>query len=392
MHKLTSNEKKIITILNREGRPLSKRELAEKGKMGWATVVKMVDRLASQNILQTNGVPEKKKWTGRYPYSYVLSDSYPIAIGVDIEYSTTTLIITNLIGQVKIVRTIDTPSKLDLKSIQSFLEELLTEFIERNIVDESKLVGIGIGTPAIEQTLDSKMDYNQVCQSISSFLEQSLRKKVVVDINVRAYAKFFHWHKKPFSGNDFILLTIRSGIGCAIILDNEHYLGHQGFAGRIGHFKFKKTGMVCHCGDKNCVQTVINHKYLYHQYLSKVLKQEGSPSATDNETEFFKCVSDLFSLAANKNTGALDIVKDFTHNLGFILSFTILVTNVPNIIISGYFGPDGDIILDSLTREIRRHLFPEIDFTLHYAPIIDIGFAKGAALLVFKDYFTPIPS
>ena len=92
---LTENEQRIFTLLLKHGR-MSKRELSTKGKMGWATVVKMVNRLEDTGYIRCVGTSKHWSGSGKNPYIYELVDNKPLAIGIDIGYTNTRTIVINL--------------------------------------------------------------------------------------------------------------------------------------------------------------------------------------------------------------------------------------------------------------------------------------------------------
>ena len=68
-----------------------------------------------------------------------------------------------------------------------------------------------------------------------------------------------------------------------------------------------------------------------------------------------------------------------------------MILNIPHILISGHFGEDGDILIDSLDSEIRKRILSQMDFNLSYMPLEARGFTLGATLLILGDYFTDLP-
>ena len=54
------------------------------------------------------------------------------------------------------------------------------------------------------------------------------------------------------------------------------------------------------------------------------------------------------------------------------------------------FGPDGAAIIPELYQEIGERLLPGTQYLLQYSALEQSGFARGAALLVLKDYLTAL--
>jgi len=55
--------------------------------------------------------------------------------------------------------------------------------------------------------------------------------------------------------NNFIMLTLGTGVGSGIVVNGELVLGHDGFAGELGHVITEHGGRECGCGRKGCLET-----------------------------------------------------------------------------------------------------------------------------------------
>lgn len=385
---MTENEKRIITLLYKKG-PLSKRGLAQFGEMGWATVVKFINRLQEERIIECVGTSPRTEQKGKNAYIYNLSDSKPLAIGVDVEYSTTMIILTNLKGEVFGEETAKTPENPGSGQLSDFLYTLISGFMKKNVPNPNNLVGVGIGIPGIGIPSWVKQCENDSVD-ISHYLENQLGVNVVLEINTRAYTMFEKWDKRLFSQDDFFFLSIRTGVGSGIFINGSLFTGYQGFAGEIGHFKVVPDGIPCRCGSRGCLETEVNQYRLYQKYSENVL-EKPSTSVRPPVEEIYKGLSDLFSLAKDGHPRATEIITQAAEYLGYALSHAIMILNVPSVIVSGHFGSDGTVIVPLLEKAIRRNILSKIDFSLEYYPFDERGHTLGPALLALRDFLTDIP-
>jgi len=386
---MTENEKRILTLLNTFG-PLTKPELCKKGHMGWATVVKLINRLLESGYINHAGIFRRSSGQGKNPEIFKLSSTSPLAVGVDVEYKQTTIVLTNLQGTILERAVVSTPENLDVSALKIFLAKNISIFVNQNISKIKSLSGIGIGLPGIGR--HTWIDHRTAATAeLSRFLELTLSTKVSVDINVRVYAVFEKWKNRAFLHEDFLLLSIRSGIGSGIFLNGSLYYGHQDHAGEIGHMTVKENGKQCVCGRIGCLQTEVNQNSLYDQYLKKVLNEQYTSLEKVSQKELLKNLPDLFTRAKEGEISASQIIQQAVLYLGRPVADTLLVLNIPHIIISGHFGVDGDIIVRPLEEEIRKRILSHMDFTVSYVPLEERGFTLGASLLIMRDYFTDIP-
>ncbi|CNE08020.1 N-acetylmannosamine kinase [Yersinia nurmii] len=56
--------------------------------------------------------------------------------------------------------------------------------------------------------------------------------------------------------NNMMFVTVSTGVGGGIVLNNKLYTGNQGLAGHIGHTLADPHGPMCGCGRRGCVESV----------------------------------------------------------------------------------------------------------------------------------------
>ena len=54
---------------------------------------------------------------------------------------------------------------------------------------------------------------------------------------------------------DFLVVTLGTGLGSGFVANGKLIYGHDGFAGELGHVVVNKTGRICGCGRKGCLET-----------------------------------------------------------------------------------------------------------------------------------------
>jgi predicted NBD/HSP70 family sugar kinase len=374
-----------------KGGPHTKRALTEKGHMGWATVVKAIAQLMDEGIIECSGIaPREKKRQGKDAYLYGLTAKKPLAIGVDVEYKTTRIVLTNLSGIALVQETYKTPQHVNDQEAKDFLRDSIEDFMQNNNIQEADLDGIGIGIPGIGFPTSSRRDNIEKSRMLERYLSEIFHTSIRIETNTKAYAVFEKWSNETFSYGDFIFVSVRTGVGTGIFHKGKLFSGTHGLAGEIGHMKVVPNGPVCRCGSSGCMETVVNQNYLFHQYRMNVIK-ETVWSTGSSEISLFEGLADLFTRAKRGEEPAVAIVNTAASYLGHCIANAITVLDINNIIISGHFGPDGDAILNPLREVIRSDILPKVEVNLSYFPFDPNGHTRGAALLVLKDYFVDIP-
>ena len=72
--------------------------------------------------------------------------------------------------------------------------------------------------------------------------------------------------------NDFIVITLGTGLGSGIFSGGRLLYGHDGFAGEMGHMPIEDEGRYCNCGNKGCLESYASASGI--RKTIEVLKEE----------------------------------------------------------------------------------------------------------------------
>jgi predicted NBD/HSP70 family sugar kinase len=162
------------------------------------------------------------------------------------------------------------------------------------------------------------------------------------------------------------------------------FTGNEGFGGEIGHLKVAPKHVPCRCGSQGCLESVINQNVLFRRYIEEV-KGEIFP---DNYTQdqVIQELPELFRAATENNQTALKIINDVAEYLGRSLAHALMLFNIPNMLVCGYFGEYGNVLIPRLKDVIKEGVYALTEFLVTYRPLKQVGFTRGAALVLLKDF------
>ncbi len=103
--------------------------------------------------------------------------------------------------------------------------------------------------------------------------------------------------------DNFVYLTLSTGIGGGAFLDGKLYRGAHGMAGEMGHMVVMSNGPVCGCGRRGCLEAIASGRGIARRVAENVTAVKESelyskirPSDIDARKVFeFKKKGDMFS-------------------------------------------------------------------------------------------------
>jgi glucokinase len=277
----------------------------------------------------------------------------PLAIGIDIGGTGTKYGIVDKVGNLLFSGEMSTKKHL---TVEPFIEELylcLAPFIEQ-AGGIGRIKGIGIGAPNgnyYKNTIEhaANLPWKGVIP-FGKMIEDKFKIPVVLtnDANAAAIGEMMYGAAKDMQ--DFIMITLGTGVGSGIVANGKLIYGHDGFAGELGH-------------------TIIIPDGRYHEGTGKKGSLESYASATGvrlNALEFLE-KSDKPSLLRNIPIAEIDSkqvhiaaiegdelakeIFDYTGKiLGMALANFVVFSNPEAIILFGGLTKAGDYILKP-TRE-----------------------------------------
>lgn len=78
------------------------------------------------------------------------------------------------------------------------------------------------------------------------------------------------------SSKYFLMITLGTGVGGGIILDNKIYSGNRHVGGELGHMVIEKDGRPCSCGRKGCFEAYSSATGLVNMTKEKMLERPDS--------------------------------------------------------------------------------------------------------------------
>ncbi len=253
--------------------------------------------------------------------------------------------------------------KIKTKRHKSFLNyiENLTETV-KSLTKNFKISSIGIGAPNFDSASNTFCPVNFPWSDVSPFnLEKHLENEVnisssvVNDANAVALAENRYGIGRDV--NSFIIITIGTGLGAGIVINNKLFDGTYGYAGEFGHTKIDNNDRLCNCGGIGCLETVVSANGIKRTIAEK-LKLNSAEEAPDIKIVFEK---------AKKGDIVCKETLEFTFKvLGKKLSDLIHILTPEAIVFCGNISKSLDTYMPLMKRECERNLLSNMRGKTNY--------------------------
>ncbi len=186
---------------------------------------------------------------------------------------------------------------------------------------------------------------------------------------------------------DFVMVTLGTGIGGGVIADGQLVRGRSGFAGEIGHMVVQAHGAPCLCGGHGCWERYASGGGLGRMTreaalagrLATLVSRRGSPEDVTAE--------DVTAAAAEGLEEALTLVREVGWWLALGLSNLAAILDCGHFVIGGGLSSASDLVLP-FAREYLVDLVEGYDarptITVTTSMFGPRSGAMGAALVAFE--------
>lgn len=245
-----------------------------------------------------------------------------------------------------------------------YLEHLHTEIEEliSSINEDIDIKGIGIGAPNgnyYQGTIEHAPNLNW--KGIVPFVEKfsayfpGLPIRLTNDANAAAIGEMIYGGAKEM--DDFVVITLGTGLGSGIVVNGNLVYGHDGFAGEVGHMNVKHRGRSCGCGNRGCLETYVSATGIKRTTF-KLLAERIDPSEL-RDISYNDLTSKMISEVAKKGDKiALEAFELTGRILGVKLADVVAFSSPKAIFIFGGLAKAGDLIFEPTRRYMEENLLP----------------------------------
>ena len=191
---------------------------------------------------------------------------------------------------------------------------------------------------------------------LQEFLSSTFKVPAAInnDANLAAYGEYSFGAGKGSS--NLIYLTISTGIGGGIIVDDKLLIGTAGFAGELGHMMVLHQGPECSCGQKGHLEAFASGPSIVRWVKSKL--EDDSALEHFSEVELTaKIISDA---AENGDELAIAAYERAGKFIGVAIADLLHIFNTSLIIIGGGVSRAGDLLFNPIRQSVASSIISDV--------------------------------
>lgn len=185
-----------------------------------------------------------------------------------------------------------------------------------------------------------------------------------------------------------IMLTLGTGVGGGIILDNKVYAGADLLGAELGHIKLVYDGVLCSCGQKGCLESYCSATALIRQAKEAAAEEPGSLLYQLCNGQFDKINGEMIFQAKREGDRiANELTAQYTDYLAAGISTFITIFRPEMIILGGGIAEAGELLFDSLNEKIRENTFAAAETGVPLAVKARLGNHAGIIGAAFLEAY-----
>jgi len=314
-------------------------------------ITNAVNKLLQLNLIEQDGLAPSTG--GRRAAQFVPNEKHlPLILSIGIDQFYTSVVVVDFKNQYK---TAINTEVIDLREDDAYEKIIALTKTTIQQTDAYQIYGIGVTIPGF---VDSKTGKNNSYSSNSPFydLKTNIQKEfnlpTFVENDSSAIAIAEHKFGSAKSIQDVMVVNLNWGVGLGMILDNELYRGHSGFAGEFSHIPLSDSNKLCSCGKKGCLEVDASLLAAVESATNSLKSGEVSSLQSIFKQQKYLTGDQLLSAAIQGDQLAMEAVNKIGYMLGKGIATLIHIINPELVLISGRGAKAKDVLLPKIQSAV----------------------------------------
>jgi glucokinase len=280
-----------------------------------------------------------------------------VALGIDIGGTNTALGLADEQGQC-----------FDDESFPTWAHQSFARFFERlaekidrilaNLPHECEMIGIGVAAPAgnyFQGTIDAPSNFNWGKVEMVRLMTEYYHLPVAVtnDANAAALGEMMYGQAKCMQ--NFIVVTLGTGLGSGIVVNGNLIYGHGGLAGELGHTIIEPDGRQCACGRRGCLEMYASSRGICRTVFELLARRLDDSEL--RQISFNELTAEKVYEAAQRDDALAREAFEYTGRiLGRALADAVACFGPEVIILFGGLAKAGPLLFEPVQRHFDDNL------------------------------------
>lgn len=274
-------------------------------------------------------------------------------IGIDIGGTTVKIGIFTVDGQLLEKWEVPTRKEDNGKMILPDVAASIRKKLQEMKVDMAEVIGAGMGVPgpvlpdgSVEVCVNLGWNNANPQKELSGLLDGMLVRSGN-DANVAALGEM--WKGGGMGYRDIVMVTLGTGVGGGVIIDEKIIAGRHGLAGEIGHIHVRSEEKeYCNCGGQGCLEQVASATGIVRE-AKRVLAADDRPSSMRRFGDHLSA-KNVLDCAKAQDELALAVMETVGRYLGLACSQIALTVDPEAFVIGGGVSRAGQFLIDFIQK------------------------------------------
>lgn len=223
-----------------------------------------------------------------------------------------------------------------------------------------KIRAMGIGAPCgnyYKGTIEhaANLVWAKGIVPLANMFVNELGIPVVVTNDAKAAAMGEMKYGVAVGMNNFVELTLGTGVGSGIVANGQLIYGFDGFAGELGHMIVEPDGRPCGCGRKGCLETYCSATGVVRTAIAMLEESSEATSLRDIATD--KLTSyEVYKAAMAGDAMAQEVFKQTGRRIGIACANIATFLSPEAFIFFGGLAQAGELLLRPIEEAYNENV------------------------------------
>ena len=325
-YSLRENNEQLVLATLIEQPAISRAQISKLIGLNKATVSDIANKLIENQFILEIGNGDSTTSGGRKPILLQINKQAGLTLNIDLSYDYVSYLVTYLNGEVVMKETLSV--LVDQTNCIELVQQILLK--ATNLTEDIPygIVSISIAVHGI--VFDNQIIFTPYYDLDQIDLYDRLSQHITIPLYIENEANLSALAEKMFSTAlaNLVTISIHSGVGAGVIINNELYHGRDGRSGEIGHTILYPHGKDCPCGNKGCLEQYSSQRAV----LAALQQLKNDPTLS---------LADLIAFYKSGDAETVQLIEEFAFHISI---------GINNAIAS--YGPEKVYLNSTLINEI----------------------------------------